>query len=60
MTTYTVYPAVDDPQLLIDARASLKAQYPTLTDNDLDNLQGDEAVRLYMLGRGEDPGQATG
>lgn len=52
---YKKYASVTDPELLKDARAALHAEYPTLTDADLDNLVGDKATELYMLGLGEDP-----
>lgn len=40
------YTGVDDPKLLDAARASLKQRHPSLTDNDIENLVGQEANRL--------------
>lgn len=40
------YTGVDDPKLLDAARASLKERHPSLTDNDIENLVGQEANRL--------------
>jgi hypothetical protein len=52
------YTGVDDPKLLDAARASLRERYPSLTDNDIENLVGQEANRL--LNGGTDSSTHTG
>ena len=52
------YTGVDDPKLLDAARAALKERYPTLTDNDIENLVGQEANRI--LNGGTDSSTHTG
>lgn len=52
------YTGVDDPKLLDAARASLRERYPSLTDNDIENLVGVEANRL--LNGGTDSSTHTG
>lgn len=52
------YTGVDDPKLLDAARASLRERHPSLTDNDIENLVGQEANRL--LNGGTDSSTHTG
>lgn len=52
------YTGVDDPKLLAAARESLKARYPALSDNDIENLVGGEANRI--LNGGTDSSTHTG
>ena len=48
------YTGVDDPKLLAAARASLRERYPTLTEDDIENLVGQEANRILNGGAGVD------
>lgn len=40
------YTGIDDPALEEQAKQNLRERYPTLTDNDLENLWGFEAERI--------------
>lgn len=48
------YTGVDDPKLLDAARTSLRERYPTLTEDDIENLVGQEANRILNGGTGTD------
>lgn len=44
------YTGVDDPRLLAAARQSLRTRHPELTEDDIENLVGQEANRLLNGG----------
>ena len=52
------YTGVDDPKLIQEAKRRLHERYPSLTENDLENLSGIEADRI--LNGGKSPEKWTG